>query len=184
MAKTRKGIAYSKKLERPYTRKSKYRKKSFVRATPRNKVIRFMGGNKFQTFSYRLDLISKSDVQIRDIAMEASRQASNRYLERNIGKEEFFSQIRVYPHHILRENPLASGAGADRMSTGMKKSFGKAIGVAARVKKGQVVYSLHVDEKNLVKGREALRKISCKLPCSCSILIEKNEVKTPAAKAN
>ena len=61
MAKTRKGISYSKKLERPYTRKSKYRKKSFVRATPRNKVIRFMGGNKIKQFPYRLDLISKSD---------------------------------------------------------------------------------------------------------------------------
>ncbi|MCK5107155.1 MAG: 50S ribosomal protein L16 [Nanoarchaeota archaeon] len=176
MAKTRKGISYSKKLERPYTRKSRYRKKSFVRASPRSKIIRYMGGNKVRTFTHRLDLKSKSDVQIRDISIEASRQASNRYLERNIGKTDFFSQIRVYPHHILRENPLASGAGADRMSTGMKKSFGKAIGVAARVKKGQVVYSLHVDEKNLVKAREALRKISCKLPCSCSISTEKNVV--------
>ena len=183
MAKTRKGISYSKKLERPYTRKSKYRKKSFVRATPRNKIIRFIAGNKFKQFPWRLDLISKSDVQIRDIAMEASRQASNRYLERTVGKTEFLSQIRIYPHHILRENPLASGAGADRMSTGMKKSFGKAIGVAARVKKGQVVYSLHVDEKNLVKGREALRKITCKLPCSFSISIEKNVIKVPVVKA-
>ena len=177
MAKVRKGISYSKKLERPYTRKSKYRAKSFVRASPRSKIIRFMGGNKQKSFTYRLDLIAKSDVQIRDISVEASRQASNRYLEKTLGKTEFFSQIRIFPHHILRENPLASGAGADRMSTGMKKSFGKAIGVAARVKKGQVVYSLHIEEKHLVQGREALRKISCKLPCSCSILTEKNLIK-------
>lgn len=174
MAKTRKGISYSKKLERPYTRKSKYRKKSFVRASPRSKIIRYMGGNKKKKFGYRLDLIAKSDVQLRDIAVEASRQTSNRFLERKLGKEGFFSQIRLYPHHILRENPLASGAGADRMSTGMKKSFGKAIGVAARVKKGQIIYSLHLDEKNVVAGREALRKISCKLPCSFSISVEKN----------
>jgi large subunit ribosomal protein L10e len=173
MAKTRKGISYSKKLERPYTRKSKYRKKSFVRASPRNKIIRFFGGNKTKKFSHRLDLISKADVQIRDNSLESSRQTSNRYLEKSVGKTEFFSQIRVYPHHILRENPLASGAGADRMSTGMKKSFGKAIGVAARVKKGQVVYSLYLDEKNIVKGREALRKITCKLPCSFSIDVQK-----------
>lgn len=173
MAKTRKGISYSKKLERPYTRKSKYRKKSFVRAAPRNKVIRFMGGNKTKDFTHRIDLVSKADVQIRDTALESARQTANRYLERNVGKTDFFSKIRIYPHHILRENPLASGAGADRMSTGMKKSFGKAIGVAARVKKGQVVYSLHVDEKNVRKAREALRKFSCKLPCSFNIDVNK-----------
>ena len=46
----------------------------------------------------------------------------------------YFFQLRIYPHHILRENPLAAGAGADRMSTGMKCAFGKPISVAARVK--------------------------------------------------
>ena len=40
MAKLRKFSAY-RRIERPYTRKSKYRKKSFIRATPTNKIIRF-----------------------------------------------------------------------------------------------------------------------------------------------
>lgn len=177
MARLRKGVSYSKKLDRPYTRKSKYRAKSYVRASPRNKIIRFMSGNAQKQFGYRMDLISKVDVQIRDNALEASRQVSNRFLEKKLGKDAFFSQIRVYPHHILRENPLASGAGADRMSTGMKKSFGKSIGIAARVRKGQVIFSLYVDESNLVNGREALRKFTCKMPCSFSITTEKIEPK-------
>jgi len=173
MAKTRKGISYSKKLERPYTRKSKYRKKSFVRAAPRNRIVRFFGGNKDKQFEYTLDLLSKKDVQIRDNAIESARQTSTRFLTKKMTKTEFFSKIRVYPHHILRENPLASGAGADRMSTGMKKSFGKAIGIAARVKKGQVIYTLNVNEANLDSGRQALKKFSHKLPCSCSIKVSK-----------
>ena len=118
---------------------------------------------------------SKDIVQIRDLAFEAARQTSNRFLERQIGKTDFFSKIRVYPHHILRENPLASGAGADRMSTGMKKSFGKNIGLAAQVKKGQVLYSLYVNEENIEKGRTALNKVVHKIPCKCSIVIEKIE---------
>ena len=184
MAKTRKGIAYSKtfvsgkgkkrlKLERPNTRKSKFRKMNYVRAVPRNRIVRFEGGTLDKKFSYRLDLISKEMVQIRDIAFESARQTSNRFLERQVGKTEFFSKIRVYPHHILRENPLASGAGADRMSTGMKKSFGKNIGIAARVKEGQVIYSLCVNEENLEKGRKALKKLSHKLPGTFTIFIEK-----------
>ena len=186
MAKTRKGIAYSKtfvsgkgkkrlKLERPNTRKSKFRKMNYVRAVPRNRIVRFEGGTLGKKFSHRLDLVSKDMVQIRDIAFEAARQTTNRFLERQVGKTEFFSKIRVYPHHILRENPLASGAGADRMSTGMKKSFGKNIGIAARVKKGQVIYSLYVNEENLEKGRKALNKLNHKLPCTCTILTEKLE---------
>ena len=186
MAKLRKGISYSKtfvrnkgakkvRLERAYTRKSKYRSKSFIRAAPRNRIIRFEGGNIKKKFEYQLDLVSKEIVQIRDNAVEAARQTSNRFLERNVGKTEFFSKIRIYPHHVLRENPLASGAGADRMSTGMKKSFGKNIGLAAQVKKGQVLYSLYVNEDNLEKGRTALNKLAHKLPCKCTISIEKIE---------
>ncbi len=180
MAKLRKGIAYSKtfvrnkgakkvRLERAYTRKSKYRSKSFIRAAPRNRIIRFEGGNIKKKFEYQLDLVSKELVQIRDNAVEAARQTSNRFLERNVGKTEFFSKIRIYPHHVLRENPLASGAGADRMSTGMKKSFGKNIGIAARVKVGQVLWTLKVNKPHVEFARKALLKFSHKLPCKCAI---------------
>ena len=40
MAKLRKAVAY-RKVERPYTRKSKYRQKSFVRATPNNLIVKY-----------------------------------------------------------------------------------------------------------------------------------------------
>ena len=129
MAKLRRAVAY-RRLERPYTRRSKYRKKNFVRATPVNKVVRYDMGNLSKEFPSKFDLISKNNVQIRHNAIEAARLTALRLLEKKLGKNAFNMRIRIYPHHVLRENPLASGAGADRMSTGMKMSFGKPIGVA------------------------------------------------------
>lgn len=168
MTKLRKAVAY-RRLERPYTRISKFREKSFIRTSPSKKIIRFNMGNSKKKFEYDLELISKSDIQIRDIAIESARQAGNRFLEKKIGTSNFYFHIRLYPHHILRENPLAAGAGADRFSTGMSHSFGKPVGSAVRVKKGQIFINLKVDKLNLELAREALKKISNKLPCSFTV---------------
>lgn len=168
MAKLRKFSAY-RRLERPYTRVSKFRKKSFIRATPNIKVVRFESGDVNKKFNYTLNLISKKNIQIRHDAIEAGRQSSNRILERNLGKTGYHFKIRIYPHHILRENPVAVGAGADRMSTGMQKSFGKPIGSAAQVKKGQILVTLSLDKQNLKVGKEALSRMLHKMPCSCSV---------------
>ena len=58
-------------------------------------------------------------------------------------------QIRIYPHHVLRENKMLTGAGADRMQTGMQRAFGKAIGSAAQVKIGQAIFTVQVDDKDI-----------------------------------
>jgi len=171
MARLRKGCAY-RKLERPYTRKSKYKKLQYVRATPSSKVVRYESGDTKGKFNGSVFLASRDDIQIRHNAIESARLSANRWLEKNLGKTGFCLKIRVYPHHILRENPLASGAGADRMSTGMKKSFGKPIGIAARVRTGQVLFEADVDKSNVKVAAEALKRASYKLPCSCRI---KNE---------
>jgi large subunit ribosomal protein L10e len=81
----------------------------------------------------------------------------------------------IYPHHILRENPLASGAGADRFSTGMQKAFGKPTGLAARVKAGQTLMRLSVNKSNLKDARMGLKRAQYKFPCGCSIVVNKNE---------
>jgi len=168
MARLRKGAAY-RNLERPYTRKSKYKRLQYVRATPASKVVRYESGNTSKAFTDAVFLTSKDDLQIRHNAIESARLAANRVLEKNLGKSGFKLKIRIYPHHILRENPLASGAGADRMSTGMKKSFGKAIGIAAQVRSGQILMEADVDKQNLEVARKALKNASYKLPCSCSV---------------
>ena len=109
---------------------------------------------------------------MRDVAIESARLTTNRYLEKFVGKGMYKLKLLIYPHHVLRENPLAAGAGADRMSTGMKASFGKPIGVAAQFKKGKVLMRLDVDAANLEHGKIALNRAKYKIPCSCQIVIE------------
>ncbi len=172
MAKKRKFVAY-RRIERPYTRKSKYRAKSFVRATPNSRVVRFVMGDAKKEFPFRVKVLAKADLQIRHNAIESARQSANRHMEKKLGKNTYRFRIRIFPHHILRENPLASGAGADRMSTGMKKSFGKSISVAARVFKGDTICEVDCLESQIPIVKRACDRIRCKLPCSCAIQVEK-----------
>jgi len=60
MAKVRKFVAY-RRLERPYTRHSKYRAKSYVRGSPNIKIVRFDMGNLKKEFSYTVKLLSKKE---------------------------------------------------------------------------------------------------------------------------
>jgi len=74
---------------------------------------------------------------------------------------------------VLRENKLATGAGADRVSSGMRGAFGKNVGTAARVHAGQVVLTIRVPVANFNSAKEALWKASLKLPTPCFIEVEK-----------
>lgn len=171
MAKLRKWVAY-RTVERPYTRWSKVRKKAFVKSRPGKKVIKFdMGdlkGGKAQ-FPLKLQLISRDLVQVRANAIEAARITALKLLESNLGRGGFYFKINMVPHHVIRENALAAGAGADRLSTGMKHSFGKTIGTAARVEKGKVLMELYLPEDKEALGRQALNKSSKKLPLRTTV---------------
>lgn len=168
MAKLRKFRAYQK-LERPYTRISKYTKKNFVRGgRPNIKIIKYDMGTPSKEFDTKLVLKALKNIHIRHNAIEAARMTSNRTLEKALAKE-YHLRFRMYPHHVLRENPLASGAGADRMSTGMKKSYGKSISTAARVFEGQEIMELRINKVNLKVAKLALERASKKFPCSCKI---------------
>lgn len=172
MARLRKFVCY-RGLERPNTRKSKYRKKSFVRGAPVCKVVKFNVGNLTSSFPYRVDLSVKVALQIRDNAIESARQTATRLLEKTLGKNGFRLQVRVYPHHVLREHALASGAGADRFSSGMAHSFGKPVGNAVRLRAGQKLISVYVPETGLPTARQAMNKAKFKLPTTCAITVEK-----------
>jgi len=170
MARLRKFVAY-RRLKRPYTRTSKFKSKAYIRMTPNVKVVRFDTGDATKDFKYTLNLMSKADLQIRDNALESARQTSNKLLETYLGLNGFHLKVKVYPYHVLREHALASGAGADRFSSGMAHSFGKPIGLAARIKKGQTIFQVSVDKQNLELAKQALERASKKLPCSCTIQV-------------
>ncbi|MBW2982490.1 50S ribosomal protein L16 [Candidatus Woesearchaeota archaeon] len=177
MARIRKFTAYRAVEPRAYTRISKFKDRNFIKASPHINIVVFDMGNPRKKFGYELNLISKDNLQIRHQAMESARMTCNRLLESTLGKSGYYLKVRFYPFHILRENPLAAGAGADRMSTGMKHSFGKPIGRAAQIRKGQSLLTLKTNKQNLETAKKALKRASYKFPCGCLI-----EVKELAAK--
>ncbi len=163
----------TRKRVRPYTRVSKRKpRESYVVGVPHSRIHVFEMGNREKEFDTQLWLVADRSVQIRDNALEAARVVTNKLLERKLGKENFFLKILVYPHHVLREHSLATGAGADRFSSGMRKSFGKPSGRAAQVRKGQELIWLKLNKKNLDVGRKALKRANTKLPTPCRIKME------------
>jgi|TARA_Y100000310_G_scaffold109842_1_gene108304 large subunit ribosomal protein L10e len=174
MAKIRKFVSY-RRIERPYTRASKYKEKSFVRASSNIHVVGFELGNLKKRFQYTLKLISKDNLQIRDNALESAKQTSNKLLETNLGLSAYHLKLKPYPHHVLRENPLAAGAGADRFSTGMQRAFGKPMGNAAQIRKNDVIFHISVNKQNLELAKTALTRASKKLPGSCTIQVVENK---------
>ena len=94
MARLRKFCCY-RDLKRAYTRFSKYKSLNFVKARPANRISRYTGGTQ-ENFSVNVHLVAKSDLQIRDAALESARQTSNRVLEGALGKTGYFFQMRVY----------------------------------------------------------------------------------------
>src|SRR3989338_4147101 len=162
MAGLLKGVSY-RRIERPYTRKSKFKHRSYVKAVPNSKVVRFDMGDIKKTYNFRVDLIAKDALQIRHNAIESARQIINRHLNIKLGNNYFF-KVRMYPHHVLRENKMLTGAGADRMQTGMQLAFGRPVGIAAQIKRGKAIFSVKVDQDAIGSAKYALRKATPRLP--------------------
>ncbi|MBI1972886.1 50S ribosomal protein L16 [Candidatus Woesearchaeota archaeon] len=169
MAGLRKGISY-RFLERPYTRKSKFKYKNYVKAVPNSKVVRYDMGDVQKQYAVRVDLIAKDALQIRHNAIESARQIVNRHLILKL-KNNYYLKIRMYPHHVLRENKMLTGAGADRMQTGMQLAFGRPVGIAAQIRRGKPIISVKVDKADIDAAKYALRKATPRLPGHYGIAI-------------
>jgi large subunit ribosomal protein L10e len=179
MASLRKASSYSKKKVRPYTRKSGKRKKAFIKTVPASKIVKFQMGSSADfrkgKHKYLVRFVCSEKVQIRDNALEACRTLLNKHLDKHIQGQYFFA-IKVYPHHILRENKTAAGAGADRLSSGMKHSFGVTMGRAAIVNPGTEVFFISVSNERTARvAREAISKAKPKIPCKGRVVTEKVE---------
>ena len=179
MAGLRKASAYSRKRVRPYTRKSKNKSKSYIKQDPQNKIVKYNLGNQEAfnkgKFKYTIKFVSEENAQIRDNALEAGRIVINKVLEKRIPKQFYFI-IKVFPHHILRNNKTAAGAGADRLSSGMKHSFGVVEGRAAIVRPGKEIFFVATEtEQGSRIAREAMVMVKAKMPCRSKILFEKVE---------
>ena len=158
----------------PYTRKE------YIRSIPPVQIPKFDLGNPKGNFNYVLRLVTLDNGQISANALEAARQIANKYLEKNVGIQNFHLKIVKYPHHIVRENKMMAMAGADRLQDGMRLSFGTPIGRAARIHKFDDIIIVRINKQYLEHAKEALRRASSKLSLSTRVLIQEKIVNIPA----
>ena len=151
----------------PYTRKK------YMGGIPGSKIVKFTMGNPTGNFPYTVELINLKDGQIRHNALEAARIAANRTLE-PLGRENFFLKIVPYPHQVLREHKRLNVAQADRFQEGMKKAYGKPVGVAAQVRRGKPILVAKVAAENVEMAKRALKRASDKFPVPCRIFVKQN----------
>lgn len=171
MAKERKARCYSKPTTRAYTRKSKYKKKGFIKAIPGAKLSRFHMGDKLKKFPKEVRLVSREAGYVRNNALESCRMFLNRHFQRKFGAKGYHMVINIFPHQILRENKMLTGAGADRMQSGMQKSFGKAMGSAAKLKKGTVIFRVGVEEDGVEFASETLKRANSRIPAKVDVKV-------------
>lgn len=151
-----------------------YTRKKYIRGSPVSKIVKFTMGNTAGSYKYQARLIAEKEVQIRHNALEAARIASNRVLSEKLGNN-YHLMVLPYPHVVLRENKMIFGAHADRLQDGMRNAFGKAIGLAARVKIGQSLIVANVNEDGLDIVALALKRGGAKFPTPCHVVIKKLE---------
>src|SRR3989304_9554218 len=158
-----------------------YTRKQFAKGFPPPKITKFTMGDTKANFEYEAKLIALKRAQIRHSALEAARVATNRVLMDKL-VNDYLMQVLPYPHIILRENKMIFGAHADRLQQGMRRSFGKAIGTAARIEPDQTLITVRVKASALELAKESLKRGSAKLPTPCRIIVEKIESPDTADK--
>jgi large subunit ribosomal protein L10e len=158
--------------------KKAYTRREYMGGVPGSKIVQFEMGNLSTPFPVEISLMVEEECQIRHTALEAARISINRKLMSEIGRQNFHLKIRTYPHHVLRENKQATGAGADRVSEGMRLAFGKAVGTAARVEPKQKIFTVYTTEQYIDKAKVAMKSGGYKLPSPSRMVIE---YKAPAA---
>src|SRR5512136_2699520 len=157
-----------------YIRSQATTRREYMGGVPASRLTQFVIGNKTAKFPVQLSLTKNEKCQLRHNALESASISANKALEKYIGTANYCLRIKVYPHIVIRENKQASGAGADRVSMGMRRAYGKPVGTAARVKVNQVLMTLDTTEKFFIPAKEALRKASMKLSTPCTINIVKS----------
>lgn len=177
MAHKRPWHCYSKWTRRPYQHKrSANHRREYARGGSQSKIQRYWGGSKevpWEEWDLVIGLKVDKQIQISSNSLEAIRITINGALQKYIGRNNYRFRVRSKPFQKYRENKMMSVAGADRIQTGMRNSFGRSTGVCARVRAGSIVCEVGTPIKHLALVRDRMRVASMKVPCSCSIVVIK-----------
>ena len=161
-------------IERPWTRTAKRKvKKSFVRGVPDSRVRTFeMGALNPQEAEIKADLVADGKYQMRDNAFESARVMANKQFEKKITLANYYFKIKTFPHQCIREHSMLTGAGADRLSSGMRLAFGRPVGRAVVTRKNQALMTIYTMKKFEAEAKEGLKRATLKLPGKCKIVIK------------
>jgi large subunit ribosomal protein L10e len=159
--------------------KPSYTRREYITGIPGSKIAQYkMGriGKDEDEYPVQISLVTEEAVQIRHGSLESARLSANRRLLKVLGENGDYKMIlRKFPHQVLRENKQATGAGADRVSDGMRQSFGKVVGTAARVQRGETVFTAYCNPEDAEIVKDALRRAYNKISPPCRIVVDKGE---------
>jgi len=148
-----------------------YTRRKYIRGSPVSKIVKFTMGDTSGIYKYQARLIAERSVQIRHNALESARITVNRAMEKKAGSANYRLVIRVYPHAVLRENKQATGAGADRVSQGMRAAYGKNVGTAAQIQPNQTIITIETFDQFIEQAKASLRKAGMKIPSPCKVSV-------------
>jgi len=158
--------------------KPSYTRRDYITGIPGSKIAQHQMGDKNKDaddYPVQISLIVEEEVQLRHGSMEASRLSANRHLIKELGEGNYKMVLRKFPHQVIRENKQATGAGADRVSDGMRQAFGKIVGTAARLQKGDRLFTAYCEVDQAEEVKEAFRRAYNKITPSCRIKVERGE---------
>ena len=151
-----------------------YTRRKFMGGIPGSKIVKFTMGNTGKKFPMRVELINLMHGQIRNNSLESARIAANRQLELQLGHDLYAMKVVPFPHIVLREHKRVNVAQADRFQEGMKRPYGKPTGTAARVKRGEPLIVIEVEQEGVEIAREALKRAMDKFPVPSRIFVREN----------
>jgi large subunit ribosomal protein L10e len=151
-----------------------YTRRKFMGGIPGSKIVKFTMGNTGKKFPMRVELINLMHGQIRNNSLESARIAANRQLELQLGHDLYAMKVVPFPHIVLREHKRVNVAQADRFQEGMKRPYGKPTGTAARVKRGEPLIIIEVEQEGVEVAREALKRAMDKFPVPSRIFVREN----------
>ena len=151
-----------------------YTRRKFMGGIPGSKIVKFTMGNTGKKFPMRVELINLMHGQIRNNSLESARIAANRQLELQLGHDLYAMKVVPFPHIVLREHKRVNVAQADRFQEGMKRPYGKPTGTAARVKRGEPLIVIEVEQAGVEVAKDALKRAMDKFPVPSRIFVREN----------
>ncbi|CAJ51519.1 50S ribosomal protein L16 [Haloquadratum walsbyi] len=158
--------------------KPSYTRRDYVTGIPGSKIAQHNMGNLQtgpQDYPVQISLRIEEECQIRHGSLESARLSANRTMLKQVGQDNYKMVLRKFPHQILRENKQATGAGADRVSDGMRQAFGKPVGTAARIQQNERVFTIYCEVDDASVAKDGLRRAYNKMSPPCRIDVEKGQ---------